>query len=130
MRARRTDALVALLQAQLAQERFRANNASYGSLVDETGDRFLAWHCVVTPRADGRWSGSVALIGDGWAIGAGRNERRICRYAAAAANAIDANITSARDDVDVGTPLLNRNFLVISGSNSCPSEPRTESYPP
>ena len=33
MRARRSDALVALLQAQLAQERFRANNASYGSLV-------------------------------------------------------------------------------------------------
>src|SRR6187455_662049 len=32
MRARRTDALVALMQAQLAQERFRANNASYGSL--------------------------------------------------------------------------------------------------
>ena len=37
MRARRTDALVALLQAQLAQERFRANNASYGSLVDVGG---------------------------------------------------------------------------------------------
>ena len=34
LRARRTDALVALLQAQLAQERFRANNASYGSLAD------------------------------------------------------------------------------------------------
>ncbi len=38
MRARRTDALVALMQAQLAQERFRANNASYGSLA-ETGVR-------------------------------------------------------------------------------------------
>jgi len=38
MRARRTDALVALMQAQLAQERFRANNASYGSLAD-TGVR-------------------------------------------------------------------------------------------
>jgi len=34
MRARRSDALVALLQAQLAQERFRANNANYGSLAD------------------------------------------------------------------------------------------------
>ena len=32
MRARRSDALVALMQAQLAQERFRANHASYGSL--------------------------------------------------------------------------------------------------
>jgi type IV pilus assembly protein PilE len=34
MRARRTDALVALMQAQLAQERFRANNAVYGSLAE------------------------------------------------------------------------------------------------
>jgi type IV pilus assembly protein PilE len=34
MRARRSDALVALMQAQLAQERFRANNASYGSLAE------------------------------------------------------------------------------------------------
>jgi type IV pilus assembly protein PilE len=34
IRARRTDGLVALLQAQLAQERFRANNASYGGLTE------------------------------------------------------------------------------------------------
>ena len=31
-RARRTDALLALMQTQLAQERFRANNLRYGSL--------------------------------------------------------------------------------------------------
>ena len=34
LRARRTDGLVALMQAQLAQERFRANNAGYGSLAE------------------------------------------------------------------------------------------------
>lgn len=34
MRARRTDAIVALLDAQLGQERFRANHASYGSLAE------------------------------------------------------------------------------------------------
>lgn len=34
LKARRTDGLVALMQAQLAQERYRANNASYGSLAD------------------------------------------------------------------------------------------------
>ena len=34
LKARRTDALVALMQAQLAQERHRANNAGYGSLAD------------------------------------------------------------------------------------------------
>jgi type IV pilus assembly protein PilE len=34
LRARRTDALVALMQAQLAQERYRANNAGYASLAE------------------------------------------------------------------------------------------------
>ena len=33
-RARRVDALVALMQAQLAQERYRANHRRYGSLAD------------------------------------------------------------------------------------------------
>ena len=32
LRARRSDALVSLMQAQLAQERYRANNRSYGDL--------------------------------------------------------------------------------------------------
>ena len=36
LRARRTDALVTLMQAQLAQERYRADHRSYGSLA-ETG---------------------------------------------------------------------------------------------
>ncbi|MEO7056219.1 MAG: type IV pilin protein, partial [Caldimonas sp.] len=36
LRARRTDALVTLMQAQLAQERYRAEHRSYGSLA-ETG---------------------------------------------------------------------------------------------
>jgi type IV pilus assembly protein PilE len=38
LRARRTDAMVALMQAQLAQERYRSNNNSYGNLA-ETGVR-------------------------------------------------------------------------------------------
>ena len=99
----------------------------------ETGDRFLAWHCIVTPRADGRWSGRVALRGDGWTIGAGSNERRVCRYVPASAgafDAIDANIAPAGVDVDVGAALLGRNFLVVGGSERCPSEPRTEPYQP
>ncbi|MEO8080338.1 MAG: type IV pilin protein [Caldimonas sp.] len=33
-RARRTDALVSLMQAQLAEERYRANNAAYGTLAE------------------------------------------------------------------------------------------------
>jgi prepilin-type N-terminal cleavage/methylation domain-containing protein len=85
---------------------------------DETGDRFLAWHCIVTLR------------GDGWTIGAAGNERRICRYVPAPTAAIDANIAAAGEDVDVGTALLGRNFLVVGGGDRCPGEPRTEPYQP
>ena len=97
---------------------------------DDTGDRFLAWHCVVSPRADGRWTGRVALVGDGWTIGTGRSERRVCRYVGPGADAIDANIASVRDDVDVGAALLGRHFLVVGGGERCPSEPRTVPYQP
>jgi len=96
----------------------------------ETGDRFLAWHCIVTPRADGRWSGRVVLRGDGWTIGAAGNESRVCRYVAAPTVAIDANIAAAGEDVDVGAALLGRNFLVVGGGERCPGEPRTEPYQP
>lgn len=34
MRARRSDAMLALLEAQMAQERFRANHTTYGSFAD------------------------------------------------------------------------------------------------
>jgi hypothetical protein len=70
------------------------------------------------------------LRGDGWTIGAGSDERRVCRYIPASANAIDANIAGAGEDVDVGAALLGRNFLVVGGSERCPSEPRTEPHQP
>ncbi len=83
---------------------------------DDTGDRFLAWHCVVAPRADGRWSGHVALAAAGWTIGIGGGDRRVCRYAEATGDAIIA----PGDDTNVGAALLGRNFLVVRGSDSCP----------
>ena len=64
-----------------------------------------------------RWSGRVAIV----AATAGRsapaaNERRVCRYLPAGDRAIDANIASAGDDVDVGAALLGRNFLVVAAA--------------
>jgi hypothetical protein len=64
------------------------------------------------------------LLGDGWAIGAGSNERRVCRFVAASANAIDANIAAAGEDVDVGAALLGRNLLLVRGSET-PSDRTT-----
>jgi Tfp pilus assembly protein PilV len=87
----------------------------------ETGDRFLAWHCLVAPRGDGRWSGRITLVATGWTIGSGAVDGRVCRLASAPdRGAIDANIAAASVDVDVGTALLDRHFLVVRGSDACP----------
>jgi hypothetical protein len=91
----------------------------------ETGDRFIAWHCIVVPRADGRWTGRPSLVALGWTIGSGAGERRVCRYV----DANDANI--AADDRDVGAALLGRNFVVVPADAGCPTAPlRTVQHQP
>jgi prepilin-type N-terminal cleavage/methylation domain-containing protein len=98
---------------------------------EDTGDRFIAWHCIVAPRADGRWSGRIALVAHGWTIGTGSGDRRVCRFAAARTVAAeDANIASAGAHVDVGAALLGRNFLVVRGSESCPPAEGAEPHQP
>ncbi|MEO5844243.1 MAG: hypothetical protein ABIQ33_05330 [Caldimonas sp.] len=89
---------------------------------DETGDRFLAWHCVVAPRADGRWSGRIALVAAGWTIGTGAGDHRVCRYADSTGDAIIV----PGGDTNVGAALLGRNFLVVRGSDSCPDRSLAE----
>jgi len=91
-------------------------------------------HCIVAPRADGRWSGRVELVAEGWTIGSSAAARRVCRYVSGA-GAIDANIATGGDDndIDVSAALIGRNFLVVRGSESCPSEmrmARTEPHQP
>jgi Tfp pilus assembly protein PilV len=88
----------------------------------DTGDRHVAYRCVVTPRGDGRWTGRSTLVPSGWTIGSGSADHRVCRYAADAdaSGAIDANIEHPSDYVDVAGPLLAQNFLVVRGDQSCP----------
>ena len=92
---------------------------------DDTGDRFASYRCVVTPRADGRWSGRVTLVPTGWAIGDAGTSRRVCRFASDrdGSGAIDANIEHPADYVDVNGPLAEQNFLVIAGNQTCPAAP-------
>ena len=76
LRARRTDALVALMNAQLAQERYRANNNSYGTLA-ETGLRATS--------ASGYYSVQVtASSRDGFEVLASASARQVrdttCRH--------------------------------------------------
>jgi type IV pilus assembly protein PilE len=89
LRARRADALVALLQGQLAQERFRASNPSYGSL-DEAGLRPTspAGHYRIDVVANSA-SGYELLAG---AVAAQARDAR-CRYLRLAV--VDASLTYA-----------------------------------
>ena len=77
---------------------------------DDSGDRFVEWHCIVSPRADGRWSGRVSLVAGAWTIGSTGPGRRVCRYGA----------DTPRDFADVGTALTAQNFIVVPGDSACP----------
>ncbi|MEP7138120.1 MAG: prepilin-type N-terminal cleavage/methylation domain-containing protein [Caldimonas sp.] len=94
---------------------------------DDTGERFLAWHCVVAPRADGQWSGRASLVADGWAIGTAAAAHRVCRYVGG--GAIDANIAHPADWRDVDGALVAQNFLVIRSSESCPADGTVQHQP-
>jgi hypothetical protein len=90
---------------------------------EETGDRFVAYRCLVAPRADGRWSGRTTLLPTDWRIGPTADDRRVCRYIAAGDRhgADDANAGHPADYVDVSAALTAQNFLVIRGSQTCPA---------
>lgn len=90
----------------------------------DTGDRFVAYHCVVVAGSPGAaWSGRSTLVPVGWTLGNGPLERRVCRYTADLdrSGAIDANLEHPDSYADVRASLTNQNFLVIKGSQACPS---------
>ncbi|HEX2541966.1 MAG TPA: type IV pilin protein [Caldimonas sp.] len=96
LRARRTDALVALMNAQLAQERYRSNHNSYGTLA-ETGLR--------NTSASGYYSVQVTANGaDGFEVLASATARQArdaaCRHLRLVS--LGANVTYASGP-DTGT---------------------------
>lgn len=88
----------------------------------DTGDRHVAYHCIVYPLASGRWSGRATLVATGWSIGTGAADRRVCRYAADTdgSGAVDTNVEHPATYVGVTGPLANQNFLVVAGAQACP----------
>lgn len=101
-----------------------ATPASLGlaSWVD-SGDRYAAYHCVVFPLANGRWSGRTTLVPTGWTIGNGSADRRVCRYSSDldGSGAVDTNIEHPSDYVAVASSLAHQNFLVIGALQGCPA---------
>lgn len=94
---------------------------------DDTGDRFVAYRCVVEPAADGRWSGRTILVPHGWTIGSATDPaaHRVCRYVADldGSGAVDANIEHPAVYHDVSTALAAQNFLVVGAADICPGSP-------
>jgi Tfp pilus assembly protein PilV len=89
----------------------------------DDGDRYVAYHCVVTPNAAGQWSGRTQLQPTGWLTGAALGQWRVCRYSADAdhSGAIDANAEHPAQYRNVSSHLPHQNFLVIQGSEACPN---------
>ena len=89
----------------------------------ETGTRYVAYHCVVVPLANGQWSGRTTLApGAGWSIGNAATDWRVCRYSADqdGSGAVDANVEHPDAYTGVDAALANQNFLVVKGSETCP----------
>ncbi|MEQ1682073.1 MAG: prepilin-type N-terminal cleavage/methylation domain-containing protein [Burkholderiaceae bacterium] len=89
----------------------------------ESGDRYVAYHCVVVPLANGRWSGRSTVVPSGWALGTAADARRVCRYSADldSSGAIDSNEEHPAAYNAVDHSLANQNFLVIAGNQTCPA---------
>ncbi len=90
----------------------------------ETGERFVAYHCVVIPAAPGAaWSGRANLVPSGWTIGGAPSDQRVCRFSADTdgSGAIDNNLEHPEVYTGLNSSLTQQNFLVINASQSCPS---------
>jgi type IV pilus modification protein PilV len=90
----------------------------------ESGERYAAYNCVVRPAVPGgTWSGRSNIAAVGWTIGTAPNDRRVCRYASDLdrSGAVDTNAEHPDAYAAVNASLMNQNFLVIKGSQSCPN---------
>ena len=108
-----------------------ASECSSEAVQTAAGDRYVAYHCLVVPRADGRWSGRSTLVPSGWTIGGGANDRRVCRYTADldSNGSVDGNEEHPAEYLNVDRPLANQNFLVVKGSEACPAAATAQHQP-
>lgn len=85
----------------------------------------VTYHCSIAPDAHGRWSGRTAIEPIGWTLGSGAADHKVCRYSGDHddSGAIDTNAEHPNDYSDVDTNLMQQNFLVIRGDQSCPLAP-------
>jgi Tfp pilus assembly protein PilV len=88
------------------------------------GVPFVAYHCVVVPAAGVlRWSGRTVLAPEGWSLGRGADDRRLCRVTPDldGSGAIDHNLEHPAIYENVSGPLTRQNFRVIRTDQPCPA---------
>ncbi len=93
----------------------------FSTCIATESERAVAYHCVIAP-ASGRWSGRSSLVPRGWALGLTAADKRVCRYSADndGSGAIDSNAEHPDEYKNVDRSLMQQNFLVIRGDQSCP----------
>jgi hypothetical protein len=90
--------------------------------ITDTHGRALAYHCAIAPSG-GAWSGLSAVVPQGWTIGHAAGQYRVCRYTSASGDAHPATYEH------VDRNLMQQNFLVIRGDQSCPVAPASPLVP-
>lgn len=88
----------------------------------ETGERFVAYHCVVPP-IQGVWSGRSTLEPQGWTLGSASDQYKVCRYSADqdGSGAVDSNAEHPEHYSQVDRSLMQQNFLIVRGNQACPN---------
>jgi hypothetical protein len=90
----------------------------------ELNDRFVAYHCAVTPL-QGHWSGRTTVVPQGWNVGTGTHDFKVCRYSADhdGSGSIDQNAEHPNEYHHVDRALMQQNFLLVPGPLACPAAP-------
>jgi Tfp pilus assembly protein PilV len=92
------------------------------------GEPFTSYACVVPiPAARGGWSGRLDIAPEGWALGHEATDHKVCRYSDDhdGSGRIDRNDEHPAAYTGVTGPLLQQNYLVVRGDQSCPASLQT-----
>ena len=89
----------------------------------DLGERFVAYHCLVAASGSpARWSGRSSVLPQGWTLGNGAQDRKVCRFSADqdGSGSVDRNAEHPEHYREVDAALAEQNFLVVRGDAPCP----------
>jgi len=89
-----------------------------------SGEGSVADHSAIA-AVQGVWSGRSTLVAQGWSIGTTASSYRMCRYSADqdGSGAVDQNAEHPDSYDHVDHALMEQNFLIVKGNETCPLSP-------